>query len=394
MKLPKCFLLLALCSPYLVAEPKVSVSVQQSELRVGSINTISVKVLIPTWFTKPVYFDEVDAVNLLTVSSGRSSYPTSETVDGETWSGVVKDYLVVPMAEGAYTVTMPTLSLQYSDNGVAQTHEVALEPVQFQATLPDGARNLKPLILASNVTVDQQWSVSEPLHVGDSLERRITIKLDKSSALFVPPLLQNAPQGTSAYDANPVVDDTVVDGELQGQRQERVRYLIQEEGPLHFETLRLQYYDPDADELKTVTIEGRDWTVEAGPLPPTRLILLALIAIACFAMLALGVWYLKPTVQRFKQSEYGLYRSLKQQLQQANTETIVTFQRWWETWGAQAQTDTQLFQAKNALLLGIEKHLYLNETISKDAVQQLIELRRTLKQHHAHQRNTLQPLNP
>jgi len=82
------FALLAPLAAFAQGEPRLEVDLPEGEVIVGQPITLRLKLLVPTWMPKPPVWPTLEVPSLLVRLPERSSTPISETIDGETWSGI------------------------------------------------------------------------------------------------------------------------------------------------------------------------------------------------------------------------------------------------------------------------------------------------------------------
>ena len=390
--------LLAFCSlPSLAAEPKITVSLSNENPLVGQVTTIKVKVLVPTWFAKPLYFDEIDTVNVINLKGNKSTYPTSERFGSSTWTGVIKEYPVIAMAQGQYNLQLPTLNIQYmGDNNQVIARKVTLDKVTFKASVPAIAQTLKPLIIAENITMSEDVEQPKELTVGQSIQRKIKVNITESSALFIPPLMhsQNTQQQQS-YPANAQVNDTLNDrtSTLTGTRLEQQDILIKQAGTLSLPAISLQYYQPSSQTIQYVEIEGYEVSAASPPATLASIlwkILAGTIALALLFSLYKVVIYCR---QQYQHSEYAHFKQFynKQALTKSDYAAYI---KWRNTWQQATTNNAELSAQEHAISLIYEQVLYNDSPKPDDFDTQLLKFRKALLKSIKHEKAKLAALNP
>lgn len=381
------------------AEPQLSTHVANDRVMVGQINTLSVKVLVPTWFTKSVYFDEVEAVNIISLATDKSSYPVSENVNGETWSGIVKDYTVVPMAAGSFTLNFSSLTLHFSgENGAPQSIEVTPPPVTFSAFIPPAAQNLEPLIIADDIELQQSFTAQDQLTVGDSVSRSLIARVSGSSSLFLPLLLQALEGDTvSSYQRSPVSKDEVDNGQVNGVRTEQQDVLAKASGEIAFSDISLRYYQPSSGEVVEVTAEGRVFEIAKPPATAAEKVIYILLAILGLLVFTLLIRWLGQQYKKYQQTEPARFRWARKALAKPARGCEVAVHEWHNSWPAELRHQRQRQKEYSALMLALEARIYFPKTqvgSTSELVGQLNAYRHALQQMQDGTRTRLQPLNP
>ena len=118
------------------AQPVVRVEVNPESVRIGESAELKVTVLVPTWFARPPVYPSFELANAITRLPPDSSYPTSERVGRETWSGIVRNYRFYPLLGATYRLSGETITVTYANpGGTPPTAEVAVMG-------PEGAVNI------------------------------------------------------------------------------------------------------------------------------------------------------------------------------------------------------------------------------------------------------------
>lgn len=295
-------LILFLSGPVLAQSPPVVV---KSELAaestmVGQPLILRVTVLVPTWLPEPPRFPSLEMPDVIVRLPSRASSPVSERIDGETWSGVSRAYRLYPMIPGAFTLTPQPVGITYADPGTRApiSLEVALDPVRFEALVPNGAEGLDPLILAESFALEQAFeSVEDVLAQGDAATRIVTAKIGGTSALFIPPLTPNISGDLArAYPRDPVVRETeATRGGLSGSRTEATTYVAQFGGALELPAISVDWYNIKTKQVETAHVEGATLQLDAPPPPERPALSLQKIAflIGVVGIFVAGLWGLK-----------------------------------------------------------------------------------------------------
>ena len=263
-------------------EPRITVSSEQQEVTVGQAYLLRVEVLVPTFMPKAPVFPSFEVPGLIVRLPERSTAPISERIGGSTWAGVRRTYRIYPMRAGVTDIPQQEISIVYKDpetnEDVPLTTDVPA--TQIVATVPPGARGLDPLIVAKGVEITQSWQVAEgPLSVGDAVVRSLEIAVAGTSALFVPPLLEDAPPGGAGaaadsetapaafqpYPEDPQVTETFDRGVMSGTRREAVSYIAQTGGDADFPAIVVRWFNLDSEQVEEITLEGRAVSVVMPP---------------------------------------------------------------------------------------------------------------------------------
>ena len=248
-------------------QPLVRVEVTPATVNVGEPANMRVTVLVPTWFTRPPVYPGFELSNAITRLPPDSSFPTSERVGNETWSGIVRDYQVYPLLGASYRISGEVISVTYANPGASPvTFDVDVPDIVFRGEVPTGAAELNPYLAGRALTLsrDIDGELSE-LQAGDALVLRYTAELDGLPAIFLPPL---APElqfdGVSVYADAPKVEDGTI-----ARRSEKLTLVFDAGGEFSVPDIALSFWNTESESVEVVTAEGFSISV-AGPavVPP------------------------------------------------------------------------------------------------------------------------------
>lgn len=268
--------------------PKVELSLAAEETFVGQPLILRLTVLVPSFMPDPPALPSFEVPDLMVRLNGRATNPTSERVDGETWSGVTRSYSLYPMIPGAFVLPPQSVRVTYAvDGATPETVTIETEAVRFQARLPEGAEALDPPLIARGLNATQELEIPQGgVAVGDAITREVIVTIDGTSPLFVPPLFESAEtEGLRAYPQDPGLTEKVDRGVLSGTRREAITYVALSEGEASLPAITLSWYNLTSKQVETLTLDGARFEVSPGPPAPfepdlsaiTRWILLLLI---------------------------------------------------------------------------------------------------------------------
>lgn len=248
-------------------QPVVRVDVAPDTVNIGESVELTVTVLVPTWFARPPEYPDFELANAVTRLPPDSSYPTSERVGRDTWSGIVRKYRVTPLAGATYRMAGESIGVTWADPGAgANEAEVAVPEIVFRATVPAGAESLDPYLAGPGLEVDV--AADGPvtgLEAGDAVLLRYSAALDGLPAIFLPPLApEMAFDGVSVYRDAPVLADGP-----PARRTETVTLVFDGGGEFRVPEFSLDYWNTDSESVETATADGMRLEV-AGPLPSPK----------------------------------------------------------------------------------------------------------------------------
>lgn len=284
------------------AEPILRQEFEEDTVVPGQTLILRLTVLVPSFLPTPPEFPTFETPNLMVRLPERSTNPTSETIDGETWSGLTRSYRITPLVAGKFDIPAQELSVTYKDtDGTSDvTTTLQTEPVTLNGVVPDAAAELSPFLAADRLTLDQKIDgTPEAMAPGDALVRTITVSIDNAPALMIPDVLdtQGDLAGLSVYPENPVLEESDNRGVITGKRTSSVTYVASSGGSYSLPEVTLQWFNLSSGAIETATAPAIEMTVD-GPalsLPDKdrdwRLI--GVIAVLAAGLLGLLIWVIR-----------------------------------------------------------------------------------------------------
>ncbi|MEP3280465.1 MAG: hypothetical protein ABJN26_14080 [Stappiaceae bacterium] len=251
-------------------EPILRMDLEETETIPGQSVLLRLTVLVPTWMAKPPVYPSFEVPNVMVRIPQKGSFATSETIDGETWSGISRSYRIYPMTAGTFDIPEREIELNYAEPGSPDPTRVVLktEPLRIKGVVPAGAEGLLPFIAAEDLTLDETLEGEiENLAPGDAFTRSLTTTVKGVAPMVLPPLIEPKPQpGLSSYGAQPVLTETENRGVLSGKRQERVTYVAENGGRYQIPEVRLEWFNLSTHKVEIATLDGFELAVR-GDLP-------------------------------------------------------------------------------------------------------------------------------
>ncbi|QIE55552.1 protein BatD [Pikeienuella piscinae] len=250
------------------AKPKLDVEFEETEAAPGQFLTLRFTVLVPTWLPKPVEFPSLETPNIRVRLPEKSTTAISKPIDGETWSGVSRRYLIAPLVPGSFTIPPQELKVTYADSGGGPITEVMrTEAITFAGTVLEGAEGLDPFIAAEALTLEQKLEGEpEDMAPGASVRLEVTAHIEGVSPMVLPRLIPPTDlPGVAVYPEEPVVTEADERGALSGERKETVTLMAESGGSGRMPDVELRWFSLKTKKVETAKIDGFGVSVEAPP---------------------------------------------------------------------------------------------------------------------------------
>lgn len=249
MRFVALLMLLVASNAWAADTPLVRVEVEPETVTVGESIRLRVTVLGPSWFPKPPRYPSFEITNAVVRLPADSSFPVSERIDGETWSGIVRNYEVIPLVGGSFQLDDLVMQVTYADPETIKpiVANVPVPPIAFAADVPAGAENLDPYIAGTRLEIRRELEgETGELKVGDALVVTHIAELDGLPSMFIPEYVQSADTlGVSIYREEPEYADEPV-----ASRSEKLTIVFEAGGEFELPAIELGWWN-----IATATIE-------------------------------------------------------------------------------------------------------------------------------------------
>ena len=313
-------------------------------------------------------------------------FPFSQRINGQTWSGVIKEYHVVPMVQGDFSITLPNIDIHYkTDSQDSEKFVYQGETIQFRATLPNAAAELEPIIIAEDITLSQNLNSPKELIAGSVISREVTVNVKNTSGLFIPNLLhQPSNKQIKAYTQPLSISDKLDDrsSEISSIVKQSQELLVLADGNVELEAIEISYYQPSSQTIQTERIEGATFTIKAAPLSiETKLTLLAAM-LFFLTLITLLFRRVKTKINRLiyhiNHSELVLYVKTKRYIASQPRLALHYYLMWRNAWHNELTNHIELANISKKIEVTLETALYYNQP-DDNLLPVLKRLRKTLK---------------
>ncbi len=305
---------------YTADEPIVRAGVSPEEVIVGSEVTLTVTVLVPTWFSKSPAYPSMEMEGVVTVLPPDSTYAMSERLEGNTWAGITREYKLYPLERGIFDLRKKYIGVTHADPEARKPiHTTLFLPeLRFSAVTPAGAENLDPFLSGSSLELIQEISMESDIYrPGDAIERHITARLEGMPGMFIPTLIsQYEEPGISIYPGTSRTEDEHEEDTktVTGVRKEAVTYVFERGGTYAFPPVTLHWWNTKTEQVETAEIPPllfnvkKSFAQQIEDLPRLIVFAIALIVLA----LTLFIAYFRKSIYETLTSSWTRYYSSEQ----------------------------------------------------------------------------------
>ena len=248
-------------------EPVLQVTIDPPRVVVGQRTTLRIDVLAPNYMTSPPELPGFQVRNAVTRQL--QSVNLSEQRNGTSYAGVRFEFAIYPQEPGAFAISDQKVKVKYAAEPPAVREELlSLPRVSFEAFIPDTAADLNPFLAASQLTVEQSVQrSSDPLKVGDSITRTVTIQAEETPAMLLPPVIFPAVDGLAVYPAQPALQDKT-EGRtdaLTATRTDSATYILQRPGDYVLPAIDVRWWNAGEGRVETAHVDAVTMQVAPNP---------------------------------------------------------------------------------------------------------------------------------
>jgi len=234
------------------------------DIAVGQEVILTIEVATRRWFAGGTRIRPGEVPHLIILQRNQFATNLSRREDGATW--VVQQWQLELYPQRAGDFRLPPVELELAVNdaeaGIVRGR-LQTRPLAFSVQIPPLLAAVDNWIATPGLSVTQQFD-REPasLRPGDAIERQITLRATRVTAMMLPtPQVIEFP-GLSAYPDNPELIDRSNRGEATAERIERVTYVIERAGQYRLPEQVFHYWDTDAQVVATAVLPAV--TIDAG----------------------------------------------------------------------------------------------------------------------------------
>lgn len=248
--------------------PRVRSRIEPAEVVVGQEQRLVVDVLVPTWLLGAPRLPEISIAGVIVAPSGESGVNLTETIDGETWSGVSNEYSLFTQRPGRFETPADPVSIEYSVDGGPETVRVPIPSQSFSARLAPGVSRGEHVLASSSLELSEEIEPApEDLRVGDSVRRTLRIEAEDTRAMLLPDLAPQPIAGLAAYPDTPRLVDRPGQrgGPPVAERVESTSFILEQPGHYELPAVEIRWWNVSAARLEVARAPGVSFDVAPNP---------------------------------------------------------------------------------------------------------------------------------
>lgn len=247
-------------------EPRVRARLEPSDVIVGTEQRLVVDILVPTWLVSAPQLPEIEIPGVVALRSSENAVNRTESIDGETWSGVSTGYVLYTQRPGSYETPPDPVLIQYAVDGSTRSVSVPLPVERFAARLAPGADETVLVADAFSLAEDVAPEPKD-LRVGDAIRRTVRMRAERTRAMLLPAIDPPTIDGLSAYPDSPRLVDTPGQrgGAPVAERVESTSWILERPGTYELPAVVVRWWNPRAERLETAELSAVRFEVAPSP---------------------------------------------------------------------------------------------------------------------------------
>lgn len=228
-----------------------------------------VDVLVTTWFQHEVALPSLEVPGALVTLPAERPADLTENVQGVTWFGQSRAYIITPERGGR--IDVPPFEVTVVPGEASGPIKLRTPSLSFEVreiARPPGAEDV---VATTRLVVEQRFDRPvESLRVGDAFTRTVEVEAQGVQGMFLPELEFQPVEGLALYPRTPRVEDVSREREglVGGRRVEAVTYVVKAAGEHTLPAISVSWWDTRGGRLRTTTAGSVTFT--AAPTPAYR----------------------------------------------------------------------------------------------------------------------------
>ncbi|MFC5755638.1 BatD family protein [Rhizobium sp. GCM10022189] len=252
--------------PALAADPFVRSEIETSDTIVpGQQLRLTVDIFAPGFFTSPPDLPLFDIPDALVTLPEERAQNLVQTVDGVEYSGIRRQYAIVPQKAGTFTVPSIAVEFTYSSGASPIKASVSTATTSFVVS---AVQDSHAVFSAHDLEITQSFDPDpKALKAGDAVTRTIVVTAKETQAMLMPPVDVGLARGVRQYAKPPQLEDGVAAGrgDIMSRRTETLVYTAEAAGSFSLPPVRYPWFDLDTSSEAVAELPATEIAVVPAP---------------------------------------------------------------------------------------------------------------------------------
>jgi len=236
---------------------------------VGQPVRLWIEVMTRTWFLEaPKYPETIEVRDGIVIPPDAFGVNSTERIGSDTYAVQGRSYTIFPQRTGQFEVPpIPiTLVVARDDASKSPPLQLSTPPLTIEARMPSEAEGHGLVLSTPRLTVSEEYSrATVDLKVGESFDRRVTVTIEDSVAMLLPPMSFTAGDGVAVYPGRPDISDKRNRGQLSGTRIDQATFVMEAEGNYELPATSIWWWNLRTSQLVEEVLPAVVFTVGPNP---------------------------------------------------------------------------------------------------------------------------------
>ncbi len=234
---------------------RIETKIEKKEnIAVGEQVILKIIVSTDRWFAAGTRIDAPRIKNAVSLKQNKLSTNMTFKENGKTWSAQIWEITIYPQKTGEFYIPSIPVEITISESFNNKINGVVLtEPLSFNTILPNGFITEDISWLSASefkLTENIKKPKTDLLKVGDAIVRNINFKAKNTVSMLFPKINNQEVDGVKTYLSQNINKDQSTRGDYVATREQKITYIIQENGKIEIPEIVIYWWDIDNKEWK------------------------------------------------------------------------------------------------------------------------------------------------
>ncbi|QAB14277.1 BatD family protein [Hydrogenovibrio thermophilus] len=205
---------------------------------------------------RPPSFDHAITQNI------RNQFNYQKRIGGKLYEVYEWTWAFYPQKSGAMTIPPQSFNGRIQYRGVLKLVQDKTQPIELNVQpQPDTYPVQSAWLPAKEVRLTEDWQTPNPIRVGDSITRTLTLQADGLLASQLPDFQFKEQAHFHIYPDQPHTNNQATENGMQSQKVEKLAIVPTEPGDIVLPELTLHWWNTEQNTLETITLPSKTLTV-------------------------------------------------------------------------------------------------------------------------------------